>query len=200
MPAIERRGLAPTSDRQVLRMTIDRLREHPTTRFSVNIFPHTMQDAAWLRCFEEHVADEPDLGERLIIEVTETSALLDMDRTRLFMDRLRRRGVSFALDDFGAGHTSIHYLRDLRFDVLKIDGRFVRDVHKDPDDAFMIETLVRIGNRFDMMTVAEAVQTQEEARCLTDLGVEYFQGFHFGSPSLILEPTLSPMPIVAAQA
>ncbi|MEL6999196.1 MAG: EAL domain-containing protein, partial [Pseudomonadota bacterium] len=100
----------------------------------------------------------------------------------------------------GAGHTSLRHLRDLRFDILKIDGRFIRDIEASPDDAFLVSTLVSIAQRFDMMTVAEAVQTPAEARCLSDLGVEYFQGFFFGSPSLRLSPTEKPMPLIAAQA
>ena len=200
MPALERLGLAPFIDRQVLMMTFEALVRYPSARFSVNIFPQTMQDAQWMTSFEHAVASDPTLAERLIVEVTETAALLDMPRTRKFMDKLRDHGVSFAIDDFGAGHTSLAYLRDLRFDMIKIDGSFVRDVDQDSDNAFLIDTLVRIAERFDMMTVAETVQTPAEARCLAELGVGFFQGFQFGSPSLILEPTTSPMPMVAAQA
>lgn len=200
MPEIERLGLASLIDRQVIAMTLEALRRHPCARFAVNIFPQTMQDRAWMQIFERAVALDPSLAERLIVEVTETAALLDTLRTREFMDRLRAFGVSFAIDDFGAGHTSLRHLREFRFDIMKIDGRFIRHVDQDPDGAFLVESLVRIAERFDMMTVAEAIQTQAEARCLKSLGVEFFQGFQFGSPSLKLEPTLTPMPAVAAQA
>ncbi|MEM0989650.1 MAG: EAL domain-containing protein [Pseudomonadota bacterium] len=200
MPTIERLGLAPLIDRQVLMMTFEQLTLHPLARFSINIFSHTMQDRQWMLLFENAVCSDPTLAERLIVEVTERAALLDLGRTGDFMDRLRDYGVTFALDDFGAGHTSLRYLRDLRFDILKIDGRFIRDVNEDDDNAFLVETMVRIAQRFDMMSVAEAVQTPAEARCLSDLGVEFFQGFQFGSPSLILQPTPTPMPSVAVQA
>ena len=200
MPAIERLGLAPIIDRQVLDMTLTALRKHPGARFAVNIFPHTMQDSAWLAALEAAIDEDEDLGERLIIEVTETAALLDARRTSAFMDRLRGRGISFALDDFGAGHTSLRYLRQFRFDMVKIEGQFIHNVDRDPDKAFLVQSLVRIAERFEMMTVAEAIETPAEARCLQDLGVEFFQGFQFGSPSLKLEPTPTPMPTVAAQA
>lgn len=200
MPAIERLGMAPMIDQRVLELTFDTLRQHPTARLSVNIFPHTMQDRRWLSSFEDLVEGAPELAERLIIEVTETAAMLDVARTRSFMDRLRGHGVSFALDDFGAGNTSLRHLRDLRFDILKLDGQFVRNIETSADDAFLVETLVSIARRYEMMTVAEAVQTPAEARCLARLGVEFFQGFFFGSPSLRLNPTEHPMPIVAAQA
>ena len=200
MPAIERLGLAPMIDRQVLQMTLAVLRQHPSARFAVNIFPHTMQDCAWLGTLEAAISEDEQVAERLIIEVTETAALLDTKRTRAFMDQLRDKGISFALDDFGAGHTALRHLRDFRFDMVKIDGQFIRNVDRDADKAFLVEALVRIAERFDMMTVAEAIQTPAEARCLQDLGVEFFQGFQFGSPSLKLEPTATPMPAVAAQA
>ncbi|MEM1299340.1 MAG: EAL domain-containing protein [Pseudomonadota bacterium] len=200
MPAIERLGLAPMIDRQVLAMTLDTLRAHPVARFAVNIFPHTVQDAEWLAVLEAAIAEDESVGERLIVEITESAAILDVDRTRAFMDRLRTQGVSFALDDFGAGHTSIRYLRDFRFDILKIDGQFIRDIDRNPDNAFLVDTFARYAERFEMMTVAEAIQTPAEARCLQDIGIEFFQGFQFGSPSLKLEPTSKPMPAVAAQA
>lgn len=200
MPAIEQLGMAPMIDRRVLQLTLETLRQHPTARLSVNIFPHTMQDRAWLDSFDEAVSQEPELAERLIVEVTETAAMLDAGRTKRFMDLLRAYGVSFALDDFGAGNTSLRQLRDLRFDILKIDGHIIRNIDQSPDDAFLVQTLISIAQRYDMMTVAESVQTQAEARCLASLGIEFFQGFCFGSPSLRLNPTEQPMSMVAAQA
>ena len=200
IPALERLGLAPSIDRQVLATALDMLASRPSARLAVNIFPQTMQDARWMQIFDRAVARDAGLAERLIVEVTETGSVLDPRRTLDFMDRLRRHGVAFALDDFGAGSTSLHHLREFRFDIVKIDARFVRDVRPGSDSAFFIEKLVEIARRFEMMTVAEAVQGPAEARCLTGCGVEYFQGFWFGSPSLMLEPTPSPMPGIAAQA
>lgn len=200
MPAIEQLGLATMIDRQVLLMCLETLIRHPAARLSINIFPQTMQDRQWLAMFENAAASDPTLAERLIIEVTETAALLDPPRTKAFMEKVRDYGTGFALDDFGAGATALRYLRDFRFDILKIDGHFARGIERNPDHAFIAESIARIGRRFDMMTVAEAVQSPAEARVLTEAGIEYFQGFHFGSPSLLLEPTSSPMPEVAAQA
>ena len=200
MPAIERLGLAPVIDRQMLVKVFEILTLHPGARFSINIFPQTMQDRQWVSIFEHSVRHDPSLAERLIVEITESAAMLEPARTSRFIDRLREHGVSFAMDDFGAGHTSIRHLRDFRFDMIKIDGRLVEGVDTDPDAAFLIEKLVQIAQRFEMMTVAESVQSQAEARALYELGIEFFQGFRFGSPSLILEPTPTPMPIAAAQA
>ena len=200
MPAIERLGLAPIIDRQVLMMCFETMIRHPGTRLSINVFPSTMQDARWISLFENAADSDPDLAERLVVEITESAALLDLARTRDFMDRLRGYGVAFAMDDFGAGHTSLAHLRNLRFDILKIDRAIVHGIDANPDNRFLLGTLVSIARHFDMMSVAEGVETHREAHCLNSLGIDYFQGFRFGSPSLQLKPTNLPMPEAAAQA
>jgi EAL domain-containing protein (putative c-di-GMP-specific phosphodiesterase class I)/GGDEF domain-containing protein len=199
MPEVALLGLAPLIDRQVLDMAFASLAQHPNVRLSVNVFPQTMQDRRWMTLFEKALAQNPALAERLILEVTETCLMVDPARTREFMERLRRYGVCFALDDFGARHASLHYLRDFRFDILKIDARFVRDIQPGSDNAFFVETLTNIAKRFDMMTVAEAVQGPAEAECLAELGIEHFQGYYFGCPTLMLGPTSSPMPGMLAR-
>ena len=196
MPAMEQLGLAPLIDRQVLVLALEALARNPGIRLSVNIFPQTMQDAQWTILFREGLRQDETLAERLIIEVTETAAMLDPARTQEFMDRLRRVGCAFALDDFGMGHTSFGSLRDFRFDMIKIDGSFITDITSNPDNRFFVKKLVEIGTQFDMMTVAEFVQGPAEARILRDLGVEYFQGFYFGAPCLLLDPAVTPEPMV----
>ncbi|MEE8455891.1 MAG: EAL domain-containing protein [Limibaculum sp.] len=196
MPAMEQLGRATLIDRQVLVMALEALSRQPGIRISINIFPQTMQDAQWMILFDEGTSRDPTLAERLIIEVTETAAMLEPARTLDFMSRLRRKGCAFALDDFGMGHTSFGSLRDFRFDIIKIDGSFITDVTTNPDSRFFVSKLVEIGAYFDMITVAEFVQGPADARILRDLGVEYFQGFYFGSPSLLLDPELKPEPVV----
>lgn len=196
MPAMEQLGLATLIDRQVLVMALDALAHQPGIRISINIFPQTMQDAQWMILFDEGTSRDPTLADRLIIEVTETAAMLEPARTLDFMARLRRKGCAFALDDFGMGHTSLGSLRDFRFDIIKIDGSFITDVTTNPDNRFFVAKLVEIGRHFDMMTVAEFVQGAADARILRDLGVEYFQGFYFGAPSLLLDPGLKAESVV----
>jgi len=198
MPAVERLGLAPLIDRQVLGLAMAELRQQRSARLSINIFPQTMQDLPWLLRFEELVGAHPDCAERLIIEVTETAAMLEPERTRAFMDRLRSTGVAFALDDFGVGHTSFRQLREFRFDMLKIDGSFIADIARNADNRFFVRMLAQIAERFDMMTIAEFVQGPAEARILADLGIGFFQGYHYGKPGLVLAPV--PDGETAAQA
>ncbi|MEL6477303.1 MAG: GGDEF domain-containing phosphodiesterase [Pseudomonadota bacterium] len=200
MPAVERLGLATIIDRQILGMALETLKKHRAARLSINLFPQSMQDAEWMALFRNAVREDPDLAERLIIEVTETGAVLDVARTRKFIGHLRDLGVAFALDDFGSGHTSFGHLRDFRFDMIKIDSAFIKDIGSNPDNRFFVKTLVAIAERFEMMTVAEAVQNAHDAQILADLDVGYFQGFFFGTPGFVLEPMPEPAQVLRDSA
>ena len=100
------------------------------------------------------------------------------------MAMLQVKGVSFALDDFGAGYTSLKQLKDFTFDILKIDGSYVRGVDTDTDGQILLEAIVNLARRFDMLCVAERVENQGEQDYLTRIGVDCLQGFHFAAPTL----------------
>ncbi len=189
MPRVEAAGLVATVDRQMLRAAFTALAEHPSARLSINIDPSTIADAEWRRIFDDCAAAHPCAADRLIVEITERGAMEDIVATREFIDHVRCHGAALALDDFGEGQTSFRQLRDFRFDIVKIAGGYIRDVITDPDARFFVETLVDIARHFEMMTVAEYVQTAAAARILAGLGVDSFQGFFFGRPSLVLEPS-----------
>jgi EAL domain-containing protein (putative c-di-GMP-specific phosphodiesterase class I) len=99
--------------------------------------------------------------------------------------QLRVRGVSLALDDLDTGRTSCQHLLDFRFDMLKIDGGFISGIDQSPDNQILVSALTGIGRQFDMMVIAEYVETAQEARVLRNLGVDGFQGYLFGKPTLI---------------
>ena len=101
-----------------------------------------------------------------------------------FMNDLQRKGISFALDDFGAGYTSFRYLKDFYFDILKIDGQFIRGISDDPDNQILTNALVSIAEQFDMVTVAESVEQARDAEFLTQMGLDCLQGYYFGAPSV----------------
>jgi len=100
------------------------------------------------------------------------------------MQDYQGKGVAFALDDFGAGNTAIRYFKEFYFDILKIDGQFARRIHRDPDNRALMAAMVSIGKHFEMFTVAEAVESPEEAACLQEMGVDCMQGYLFGAPSV----------------
>ena len=86
------------------------------------------------------------------------------------MDEVQRKGVAFALDDFGSGYTAIRYFKDFFFDILKIDSQFIRNIHRDRDNQALTKALLSIGKHFEMFTVAEGVESPEEAEFLQVAG------------------------------
>lgn len=192
LPKIERLDLIRNLDRRVLRLALDALQAHPTERLSVNVSVRTMRDRAWLRDLIAAAGTHPHCVERLIVELTESAAVVDAPRTKAFLDEIRGLGVAIALDDFGAGYSSFRHVRDFRPDWVKIDGGFVRGVATDPDNKLFIDTLVGIARNFDMATVAEFVESEDDAAALRGLGVDCLQGYYFGRPEL--EPAWADAP------
>jgi EAL domain-containing protein (putative c-di-GMP-specific phosphodiesterase class I) len=184
LPKIERLDLVSTLDRRMLRLALDALRAHPTERLSVNVSVRTMRDRAWLRDLRAAAEDDPGVVERLIVEMTESAAVIDAERTRRFLDAVRAVGCAIALDDFGAGYSSFRHVRDFRPDWVKIDGGFVRGVATDPDNMLFVDTLVGIARNFEMATVAEFVENDADAATLLSLGVDCLQGYRFGVPEM----------------
>lgn len=167
-----------------LRLGLAALRADPKLRLSVNMSARSIGFPKWTRILDDALSGDPAIGKRLILEITESSAILIPEIVMAFMEDLQLRGIAFALDDFGAGFTSFRYLRDFHFDILKIDGQFIRGVATSPDNQVLTRTLVDIGAHFGMLTVAESVETAEDADWLTHAGVDCLQGYHFGPPAL----------------
>ena len=125
----------------------------------------------------------PGIGERLIVEITETVAIQDIDDVRGFVTRLKNFGSRIAIDDFGAGYTSFRNLRKLGVDIVKIDGAFVQNIVRSSDDRAFVQTLIDLARRLDLKTVAEWVQDEEAATLLRDWGCDYIQGRLIGLAS-----------------
>lgn len=157
----------------------------PSLRLAINMSARSIGYPRWTETLRRGLDDDPTAGERLILEITESSAMTMPEITGAFMRRVQKRGVTFALDDFGSGHTSFRYLREFMFDIIKIDGQFIRGVGGSADNQVLTRALVSIAAHFDMLTVAEAVETPEEAAFCTEAGIDCLQGYLFGAPSLV---------------
>lgn len=162
---------------------LEALQDNPQLRLAINMSAKSIGHPIWTQALNEGLRDDPTVAERLILEITERSALAMPDVLRTFMSDLQDRGISFALDDFGAGYTSFSYLKDLFFDIVKIDGSFIRGIADSPDDQALVKALVSIARHFDMVTVAEFVETAEDAKYLARAGVDCLQGYYFGAPT-----------------
>jgi len=182
--AVEADELGRLIDCAALDMGLTALARHPDLRLSVNMSARSVGYPRWLRILRRALSAHPTLGERLILEITESSAMLVPELVIAFMDDMQAEGICFALDDFGAGYTAFRYFREFCFDILKIDGQFIRDVHRNADNQALARALLSIGRHFDMLTVAESVETPQDAEWLRNAGVGGMQGYLFGAPTM----------------
>jgi FOG: EAL domain len=183
MGAVETHEIGRRIDCLALELGLAALAQEHSIRLSVNMSARSIGYPQWLATLERGLRADPTIAERLILEITEGSAMLMPDLVTVFMADMQSRGICFALDDFGAGYTAFRYLKDFYFDIIKIDGQFIRGIAQDPDNQVLAQALVSIARHFDMFTVAESVETEEDARYLIDIGFDCLQGYFYGIPS-----------------
>ncbi len=184
IPVAEKMGVIDVIDGYVLERIIEELANHPDATLGFNISNMTTDDPKWLKTCTQLLQD-PNIASRLIVEITETAAQHDMRQTAYFVAALQSLGVKVALDDFGAGYTSFRQLKSLSVDIVKIDGAYVRGIAENSENLIFIKALLDFNHSYGVETVAECVETGEEAKLLMNLGVDYLQGYYFGHPSTI---------------
>jgi len=182
--AIEATELGRQIDCLALELGLQSLAHHPDLRLSINMSARSIGYPRWIDTLHRCLAGDPTIAERLILEITESSAMVVPDIVQVFMSDMQHKGICFALDDFGSGYTALRYLREFYFDILKIDGQFIKNIDKDPDNQVLAEAMISIGRHFEMFTVAEFVETREEAEFLAKIGVDCMQGYLFGAPTV----------------
>lgn len=156
----------------------------PSLRLAINMSARSIGYRPWRRTLDRGLKADPPVAERLILEISENSAMLVPEIVINFMSELQRQGIAFALDDFGAGFTALRHFKQFQFDILKIDGQFIRNIHADPDNQVLTQAMLSIAQQFDMFTVAENVEKAEDVAMLTTMGVDCLQGYFFGAPTV----------------
>ncbi len=182
VPIVESLGLIRTIDRRALQLAIRDLEANPDVNLALNISGLTAADHAWLRTLTGQLKNRPDLAHRMIVEITETAALQDIEESAKFVSVIRELGCRVAIDDFGAGYTSFRYLKALTVDLVKIDGSFSREIDKSAENQLFVRNLLDLARGFGLLTVAEYVERVEEAAYLRREGVELLQGHLYGKP------------------
>lgn len=182
---VEEQELGREIDCAALAMGLDALRRHGDIRLSVNMSARSIGWPRWMRILQNGLQAAPETGQRLILEITETSAMTVPEVVAGFMTELRRRGISFAIDGFGAGQTALRHFREFSFDVMKVDAQFTRGIERDADNQVLMAAFLSIARQFDMICVAQGVETAAEAEWLAALGVDCLQGFYFAAPSVL---------------
>ncbi len=184
MGAVELQELGREIDCAALRMGLMAMQRNPQIRVSINMSARSVGYRPWVNVLRKAVHDMPRLGYNLILEINEASALQVPDVLKPFMTEMREHGIVFALDDFGAGMTSLRLLRDLRFEIAKIDGVLVREVDKLSDQQVMTRAAIAVAQEMGMYVVAEEVETEGEANWLREAGVGCMQGYLFSAPTV----------------
>jgi len=186
IPAAERFGLMPSLDRWVIRNALELIggRSGPITgTYSINLSGLTLKDDTFLPFFREALLRSHVPASVLCFEITETSAIENLDEAITFMNAMRAMGCRFALDDFGVGMSSLTYLKRLPVDYVKIDGSFVRDMLADRTDWMTVEMINQISHLAGRRTIAEFVESPEILAALRTIGVDYVQGYAIARPA-----------------
>src|SRR5260370_14523073 len=176
VPVLEQLGFILLIDRYVLDKALAEVAAHAEVRLGFNISGLAAADRPWLRALTAQLRNKPEIAARVVIEITETAALYDIEESARFVSELRHTGCRVALDDFGAGHTSLRHLPCLAVDTVKIDGSFISNLAASPDSQVFLPHLLRLPNGFGPTTVADGVETPEAAPILQREGTGFLQG------------------------
>lgn len=193
IPAAERYNLMPLLDRWVLNETLRILRaennqeDDKKVSVSINVSGQSLCDDSFLKYVTSTIARSEIDPARICLEITETSAVGNLDQALKFIETLRDMGCLFALDDFGSGMSSFGYLKHLPVDYLKIDGIFIKNIINDPVDKMMVKSIHFVAEAMGLKTIAEFVENEEVLNAVKELGVNYGQGYGIDIPSSFKE-------------
>ena len=187
IPIAERSGLILPIGDWVLDQACAQLRawhdagQHEWT-MAVNLSPLQFSSPALLDSVRHALQRHGIAPERLTLEITETTAMKDVEASLAILNDLTAMGVHIAIDDFGTGYSSLLYLKRMPATELKIDRAFVRELEQNPEDAAIVSSIVALGRSLQLQVVAEGVETKEQQDYLSGLGCDQLQGYHLGRP------------------
>ena len=184
LPVAEKNNLVHMLDQRVFELALAQLELDANLILSVNLSVTTLIEPDWPVRLAAALALHKSCVPRLIIEITETAAIENLDAVEAAVKIIKSHGLRVAIDDFGAGHTSFRNLRRLSFDIIKMDGAFMQNLSRSADDRFFVRTLIDLARHLDVKIVAEWVEDEETARALASWGVDYLQGDLFGAAAV----------------
>lgn len=186
IPPAERFGLMPGVDRWVIHHSILLLKYASkfVPRLSINLSAASFRDDSIIGFVADEISGANIDARRLTFEITETIAMADLSMTAHNLSMLQELGCRTSLDDFGAGYSSYAYLKDLPVHYVKIDGSFITGLVNNKLNREIVQSMHNIAHIMGKETIAEYVESEETAKLLTDMGVDYLQGFYIGEPEL----------------
>jgi EAL domain-containing protein (putative c-di-GMP-specific phosphodiesterase class I) len=197
IPTAERLGVIRDIDRWVARRGVQMLGAEQAagrdTVFAINMSGAAFSDPELLDIIREELRNCRVSPSRLVIEITETTAIADMARAQKFIGALKEIGCRFSLDDFGSGASSFYYLKHLPIDFLKIDGALVKGLSEDSPDMHFVRAIIEMCRGLDIRTVAEWVENPGLLDTIEGLGADFAQGYEVGRPLPLEEYTEPPV-------
>jgi EAL domain-containing protein (putative c-di-GMP-specific phosphodiesterase class I) len=182
IPYAEKSGKILDIDRWVIKNTIELMADGDVPPLAINISGRSFDEPT----LPQYIADQLKrcgvAPHRLLVELTETSAVSDLHDARRFIEALRQTGCRTCLDDFGTGFSSFAYLKHLQADAVKIDGLFIRDLPNDFDNQTFVKAIVAVARGLRKTTIAECVEDQQTFDMLKGFGVDAVQGFVMEKP------------------
>ncbi|CAN0000771.1 unnamed protein product [Chrysoparadoxa australica] len=187
LPSIEHTQLIIDIGKWVIKSTLSQLaiwnKRGQKLDVSINIAAFHLTEERFVDFLKEMLREYPEVsGSQLCLEITESAAINDINNVTNIIKASKKLGLSFAIDDFGAGYSSLIYLRKLPVDIIKIDQSFIHDMLKNPEDLAVISSVVTLSNEFKRQVIAEGVETYHEADKLLELGCLLSQGFGIAKP------------------
>ena len=152
---------------------------------SINLSGYQFNNLAVSEAIRDIIRETGAEATRLTFEITETSALENIGLADKFIRRLKNLGCRFALDDFGAGYTSLSHLRNIPLDAIKIDGCFVQRLDQSPRDQALVAAVTDMGHALGLEVTAEFVENAQTMDLLKNMGVDHAQGYHIGRPAML---------------
>jgi EAL domain-containing protein (putative c-di-GMP-specific phosphodiesterase class I) len=152
--------------------------------FAMNLSGRSLESADFVAELHGILANHPRLSARLMFELTETAVVRDIEAVDRAVQSLRKLGFKFCLDDFGAVATSIHYLRSVKVDYVKIDGLFARSCLRNPNDRSILSHVIALCRGTGAGVIVEMIETAEQAEAFRALSADFAQGYFFGAPTI----------------
>lgn len=181
---IENHEMGRVLDTEVMRICLAKLNSNRSVRLSLNVSARSIGHLPWRTTLEDAIRRDASIGGRLMLEFTEDSVNKVPELTTMFMKQMRSTGITFALDNFGAGKTTFHTFKNFMFDVIKFDNSMTKDLMKDSDSEVLIAALIEFCHFFDMGVVIDRIEDEKIIEMLRKLKVDYLQGHFFGKPRM----------------
>lgn len=182
LPSAERAGLNYDIDCYVVQAALKVLLTNPDICLSVNLSTAALRDPGWINPLAFAVHEQGLAPDRMIFEITETAVIADMEKAKQITEVVTSLGFRFAVDDFGAGYSSLYYLKQLPMDYVKIDRSLIKDIVVEKGDRDFVRAIITMIHVYGKKVVSEGVEDLSTLEQLRDMGVDLIQGFYIGHP------------------